>query len=63
MKKRTEKKLSLGKLKIASLTSSKQAALQGGFIRTIDTACQGNTTPISICPCISTGPGGCSDPC
>jgi hypothetical protein len=59
MKKATEKKLSLGKIKIASLTKPKQ----DGFIKTIDTLCQGNTTPISVCPCISTGPGGCSDPC
>ncbi|WP_188316032.1 class I lanthipeptide [Chitinophaga agrisoli] len=39
MKKRMEKKLTLGKLKIAKLSHESQAALQGGAARPTYTGC------------------------
>lgn len=55
MKRKVQKKLSLGMIKVASLSKSSQAELKGG-IRTIEAAC--NTTPVSVCPCLSTGTVG-----
>ncbi|HVI43524.1 MAG TPA: class I lanthipeptide [Chitinophaga sp.] len=61
MKKKTEKKLSLGKISIAGLHTRMQDGVKGG-LKTIEAAC--NTNPISVCPCISQATGPCiSDPC
>jgi len=53
MKKQTTTKLSLGKIKIATLSNAKQEALKGGQGK----SAQCISYPIS---CISQGPGICS---
>ena len=46
MKKKTSKKLRLDKVKIASLSKSKQAALNGGMAGSIKIACVSTTAQL-----------------